>query len=97
MLVILIFILALIIRFLYFPNNIYFGFDQARDALGYPGNLIVQEKQEGLPKDRYVIIEPTRGIAFYLVDEYLKEEGYFTKVIQEVKIGKFVIQKRIKI
>lgn len=28
----LIFLLAIILRFLYFPNNIYFGFDQARDA-----------------------------------------------------------------
>lgn len=27
-----IFILAFILRFLYFPNNIYFGYDQARDA-----------------------------------------------------------------
>jgi len=27
-----IFILALILRFLYFPSNIYFGYDQARDA-----------------------------------------------------------------
>ncbi len=28
----LLFILAVILRFLYFPDNIYFGFDQARDA-----------------------------------------------------------------
>ena len=27
-----IFVFALILRFLYFPNNIYFGYDQARDA-----------------------------------------------------------------
>ncbi|MCL5070959.1 MAG: hypothetical protein M1308_08700, partial [Actinobacteria bacterium] len=26
------FVVALILRFLYFPGNIYFGFDQARDA-----------------------------------------------------------------
>ncbi len=32
MVIILIFVLALVIRFLYFPDNIYFGFDQARDA-----------------------------------------------------------------
>lgn len=29
---ILIFLLALVLRFLYFPDNIYFGYDQARDA-----------------------------------------------------------------
>lgn len=28
----LIFLVAIVLRFLYFPNNIYFGFDQARDA-----------------------------------------------------------------
>ena len=32
LLLILIFLTALAVRFLYFPNNIYFGFDQARDA-----------------------------------------------------------------
>ncbi len=30
--ILLIFILALVIRFLYFPNNVYFGYDQARDS-----------------------------------------------------------------
>lgn len=38
-----IFLLALILRFLYFPQNIYFGFDQARDAFEsvsiYKGDL----------------------------------------------------------
>src|SRR3990167_8629434 len=29
---IVVFLIALIIRFLFFPNNIYFGYDQARDA-----------------------------------------------------------------
>ncbi|MBS3118175.1 hypothetical protein J4417_00650, partial [Candidatus Woesearchaeota archaeon] len=32
LLLFIIFVLALTLRFLYFPNNIYFGFDQARDA-----------------------------------------------------------------
>lgn len=36
-----IFLLAVIIRFLYFPNNIYFAFDQARDA------FVVQELLQG--------------------------------------------------
>jgi 4-amino-4-deoxy-L-arabinose transferase-like glycosyltransferase len=39
--VIVIFALALVIRFLYFPNNIYFGYDQARDA------FVVQELLQG--------------------------------------------------
>ncbi len=47
-----IFILAVIIRFLYFPSNIYFGFDQARDA------FISQEILEGKLK----IVGPTTSI-----------------------------------
>ncbi|QQG43551.1 MAG: hypothetical protein HYW45_00840 [Candidatus Daviesbacteria bacterium] len=68
-----------------------------KNALGYPGNLTVQEKQEGLPESRYVIVEPTRGIATHLINDYLREEGYFTKVIEEKKFGSIVVQKRIKI
>jgi hypothetical protein len=36
-----IFLVALIIRFFYFPNNIYFGYDQARDA------FVVQDLLKG--------------------------------------------------
>lgn len=68
-----------------------------KNAQGFPGNLKVQEAQEGLPDKRYVIIEPTRGIATDLIDDFLREEGYFTKVIDEKTIGLFVVQKREKI
>lgn len=67
-----------------------------KNALGYAGNLKVQEAQEGLPQKRYVIIEPTRGIAPYLINDYLKEERYFTKVVEEKTIGQFIVQKREK-
>ena len=67
-----------------------------KNALGYSGNLKVQEAQEGLPSKRYVIIEPTRGIAPYLIEDYLKEEGYFTNIIEEKNIGLFIVQKREK-
>lgn len=68
-----------------------------KNAEGYPGNLKVIEAQENLPGKRYLIIEPVRGIAPYLIDDYLKEEGYFTKVVWERKIGLFTIQNRRKI
>lgn len=68
-----------------------------KNALGYPGNLPIQEKQESLPANRYVIIEPTRGIAPHLINDYLKEEGYFTRVIEEKKFGSIVVQKRVKL
>lgn len=67
-----------------------------KNALGYAGNLKVQETQEGLAANRFLIMEPTRGIATYLIEDYLKEEGYFTKVMDEKKIGAFIIQKREK-
>lgn len=67
-----------------------------KNALGYAGNLKVQETQERLPSKRYVIIEPTRGIAPYLIEDYLKEESYFTKVVDQKNIGDFIVQTREK-
>lgn len=67
-----------------------------KNALGFPGNLTVQEAQENLPSKRYVIIEPLRGVRMPLVDDFLKEEGYFTKIVSEKRIGLFVVQKREK-
>ena len=67
-----------------------------KNAAGFPGNLKVQEQQEGLPKHRFLIIEPTRGVPSYLIDEYLKEENYFTNIVEEKKIGQFIVQKRRK-
>lgn len=67
-----------------------------KNALGYYGNLKVQEAQEGLPDKRFLIIEPTRGIAPYLIDDYLKEENYFTKIVNEKSAGAFIIQEREK-
>ncbi len=67
-----------------------------KTAPGYPGNLTVKEAQEGLPAKRYVIIEPLRGVPEHLVNDFLRVEGYFTNVIEEKKIGDFIIQKREK-
>lgn len=67
-----------------------------KTAPGYPGNLKVQEAQEGLPVKRYVIIEPLRGVPEHLVNDFIKEEGYFTKVSEEKEFGAFLVQKREK-
>lgn len=67
-----------------------------KNAEGFPGNLKVQEAQEGLPGKRYVIVEPTRGIPDYLINDFFKEEGYFTKVVEISEVGMFKIQKREK-
>jgi hypothetical protein len=67
-----------------------------KNALGYPGNLKVQEAQEGLPKNRYLIIEPIRGIYPYLISDYINEENIFTNEVGEKHFGEFVVQKRAK-
>lgn len=65
-----------------------------KNALGYPGNLVVEEAQQKLPERRYLIIEPVRGIPRHLINDYLKEENYFTNLEEEHKIGSFIVQKR---
>ncbi|MBI4039289.1 hypothetical protein HY388_00485 [Candidatus Daviesbacteria bacterium] len=67
-----------------------------KQALGFPNKLPHQERQEGLPAKRYLIVEPLRGVPYYLVEDYFKEEDYFTKVISQKQIGQFLIQERKK-
>lgn len=67
-----------------------------KNALGYAGNLEVIEVQEKLPTQRFLILEPTRGIPPHLINEYITEENYFTKILDERQIGSFIVQKRIK-
>ena len=47
-----IFVIALILRFLYFPSNIYFGIDQARDAF----------VSQSIFKGDFKIIGPTTSV-----------------------------------
>ena len=65
-----------------------------KNALGYPNNLIVENAQDKLPDRRYLITEPLRGIPTFLIDDYLREESYFTDIEKEVNIGKFKVQIR---
>lgn len=67
-----------------------------KNALGYPGNLKVEDAQDKAPFLRYLIIEPARGIPVYLIDDYLREESYFSDIKKEIKIGKFKVQERYK-
>lgn len=66
------------------------------NALGYPGNLIVEDAQDKAPPLRYLIIEPLRGIPVHLINDYLREESYFTDIEKQVKIGEFQVQVRRK-
>lgn len=67
-----------------------------KTAEGYPGNLVIQEAQEGLPLKRYVIIEPLRGVPEYLMNDFMRTENYFTNIVNEKRIGLFIIQSRKK-
>ncbi|MEK6951559.1 MAG: glycosyltransferase family 39 protein [Nanoarchaeota archaeon] len=74
----------------------YFPVWNGKNAEGFYGNLAVQEAQEGLPEKRFLVIEPVRGIAPHLIEEYIDEENYFTKIVEEKKFGEFIVQKREK-
>lgn len=66
-------------------------------ASGYPGDLEVVKTRSSLPIQQFLIIEPTRGIRSALIENMKQEENYFTKIINEEKIGEFVVQTRERI
>lgn len=74
----------------------YLPYWNGQTADGYPGNLQVFQIHEKLPEKRYVIIEPIRGVPEHLINQFLREESYFTNIEDEEKIGKFVLQLRKK-
>lgn len=66
-------------------------------AYGYPNDLISSNTRSSLPRLQFLIREPTRGVQQYLIDDFLREENYFTKVVKTEKIGLFTIEEREKI
>ena len=63
-LLLLIFLLALIIRLLYFPDNTYFGFDQARDAYAVKEILTGDLKVQGPPTATGIL---HHGVLYYYI------------------------------
>ncbi len=63
---ILIFLLGLIIRFLYFPTNTYFGFDQARDAF-IAKKIISGDPQLIGPSTSYGEVGLYHGVLYYYI------------------------------
>lgn len=63
-------------------------------ASGYPGNLKIVSSRSTLPKHQFLIVEPSRGIRPALIENMLREENYFTKIIREERIGEFIVQTR---
>lgn len=65
------------------------------NASGYHGNLIINDAQSKLPPLRYTIFEPQTGIRAFDIESYITNEGWFTDIVWEKKIGAFTIQKRV--
>lgn len=63
-------------------------------AEGFYGELPVISSRSDLPEKQFLIIEPSVGISEGTKIDFLKEEGYFTKIIGEKKFGTITVQKR---
>lgn len=66
-------------------------------AAGFPGHLKVETKRSKLSDKRFTIIEPTVGIPQKFIDDFFKEENYFSKVLEERKFGTIKVQYRERI
>lgn len=63
-------------------------------ASGYAGNLKVINARSNLPEKQFLIIEPAVGIREIDKENFFREEGYFTKLIEEKKFGTLTVQLR---
>lgn len=63
-------------------------------ATGFAGNLRVENGRGSLPEKQFIIIEPTVGINQGQIDNFFKEENYFTKLVEEKKFGTITVQER---
>ncbi len=63
-------------------------------ASGYAGNLQIISARSDLPKMQFLIIEPTVGIRDIDKENFFREEGYFSKVIEEKKFDSLTVQSR---
>ena len=66
-------------------------------AEGFYGTLPVETDRSKLPQKRFLIIEPIVGIRPQLVDQFIKEENYFSKVVEIKKFGTITVEYREKI
>jgi len=66
------------------------------DALGSEGTLTVVRARSTLPAKQFLIIEPLAGLADEVVENFFREEGYFTTLKSEEKFGEITVQIREK-
>lgn len=63
-------------------------------APGYEGKLKVNNVRSSLPEKRFLIIEPTKNIPSYMISGQMKEEDYFSTIIEEKHFGNITVQFR---
>ena len=68
-----------------------------KTAEGYAGNLRRISKRSDLPIDQCLIIEPTVGISEHDKNDFLREEGYFSGVVEQNQFGTITVQYRTRI
>lgn len=61
------------------------------NAPGYQNSLTINNSRSTLPTLRFLILEPTYGIKPKLIEDFLREEGYFTKEIDRIKYGELTL------
>jgi len=59
------------------------------------GNLGELPESQSKTQYEYLIIEPTTGIPEYFIKSAISEEDARSKVIEEKKVGNFIVQKRV--
>lgn len=67
-----------------------------RTAKGYPGHLKVEDARSNLPKDQCLIIEPLNGLSEEDKNNFLREEDYFSKALEQKQFGTITVQYRRK-
>lgn len=60
-------------------------------ANGYPTRLLVNNSRSTLPKIRFLIVEPTQGLQEVVINDFLREEGYFTTIVSTAFAGKLKV------
>lgn len=63
-------------------------------APGYEGKLKIQTSRSELPKKRFLIVEPSQNIPSYMIEDLIKTENLFSRVIEEKRYGEIIIQYR---
>lgn len=66
-------------------------------ADGFPGTLTVITDRSKLPSRRFTVFEPTVGIGQSQIDDFLRIENYFSKVVDERTFGTIKVQSRERI